>query len=63
MKFRADTDGVITGLRFYKGAQNTGPHIVNLWTSQRDAVSERDLTNESASGWQQVSLPAGSDHG
>ena len=31
VKFRVDVDGFITGIRFYKGAGNTGTHIGNLW--------------------------------
>src|SRR5699024_10833110 len=33
LRFRADSDGFITGLRFYKGASNTGVHVANLWTN------------------------------
>ena len=33
MKFTADVNGSITGIRFYKGAGNTGTHIGNLWTA------------------------------
>ena len=33
MKFRAEVNGFITGLRFYKGSGNNGPHVGNLWTS------------------------------
>ncbi len=31
----ADTDGSITGVRFYKAAANTGTHTGTLWTSDR----------------------------
>ena len=31
-KFRTDVAGFITGLRFYKGAANTGTHTGDLWT-------------------------------
>ena len=33
VQFTPDTDGWITGVRFYKGAGNTGTHIGNLWTA------------------------------
>src|SRR3954465_14473880 len=33
MKFRADSDGFITGVRFYKGAGNTGTHVGHLWSA------------------------------
>ena len=57
VKFRADADGVITGLRFYKGAGNTGAHVGNLWTVSGTLLASVNFTNESASGWQQVNLP------
>jgi len=56
MKFRSDVDGLITGLRFYKGAGNTGTHIGNLWTSTGTLLASVTFTNETASGWQQVAL-------
>ena len=33
VKFRSDINGTITGLRFYKSANNTGTHVANLWSS------------------------------
>src|SRR5690349_7365897 len=33
MKFRADQAGSVTGVRFYKGAANTGTHTGSLWTT------------------------------
>src|SRR3954453_10931842 len=31
VKFRADTDGFVTAVRFFKGAGNTGTHTGSLW--------------------------------
>src|SRR5438445_13335571 len=31
--FRADSNGYITGIRFYKSTGNTGTHVGNLWSS------------------------------
>src|SRR4029078_7645663 len=31
VKFRTAVNGYVTGIRFYKGATNTGTHIVSLW--------------------------------
>jgi hypothetical protein len=56
VKFQANTDGQITGLRFYKGPENTGPHIADLWSSAGQLLATATFTNESASGWQQVSF-------
>jgi hypothetical protein len=55
-KFRADTNGYITGLRFYKHATNTGVHVGSLWTSTGTKLASGTFTNETTSGWQQVSL-------
>ena len=55
-KFQASTDGEITGLRFYKGPDNTGPHVADLWSSSGALLATATFTNETASGWQQVSF-------
>ncbi|MEV0144561.1 MULTISPECIES: DUF4082 domain-containing protein [unclassified Nonomuraea] len=54
MKFRADTAGVVRGIRFYKGSQNTGTHIGSLWTSGGTQLATVTFSGESASGWQQA---------
>ena len=56
VKFRADVSGYITGIRFYKGAGNTGTHIGNLWDTGGGLLATAGFTGESASGWQQVSF-------
>lgn len=56
MKFRADADGFVTGLRFYKGTVNTGTHIGHLWTAGGTLLAEGTFLDESPSGWQQVQL-------
>ena len=57
MKFRSDVDGFITALRFYKQPNNTGRHVGHLWTASGQQLAEVEFTNESASGWQQATLP------
>jgi WD40 repeat protein/chitodextrinase len=54
VKFRADTDGYITGVRFYKGSANTGTHVGNLWTASGTLLATATFTNETGSGWQEV---------
>ena len=56
VKFQASRNGTITGIRFYKGPQNTGPHVADLWTSTGTLLASATFTNESASGWQQVNF-------
>ncbi len=54
LRFRADADGYITGIRFYKAAANTGTHIGHLWSNSGTLLASATFTTESASGWQQV---------
>ena len=54
LKFRTTSDGFITGVRFYKGALNTGPHVGNLWTAGGSLLQTLTFSGESASGWQQA---------
>ena len=56
MKFRADSAGYVTGVRFYKSAANGGTHIGNLWDSSGSLLATAQFTSESASGWQQVNF-------
>ena len=58
VRFSADTDGWISGVRFYKGTTNTGIHTGSLWTSGGTLLSTTTFSGESASGWQQASFPA-----
>ena len=58
VKFRADENGYITGLRFYKGEGDTGTHVGHLWSSTGQQLAEATFSGESASGWQQVQLGA-----
>jgi hypothetical protein len=56
VKFRVETPGYITGLRFYKGPGNTGTHVGTLWSSNGTMLRRATFTGESATGWQTVSL-------
>jgi phosphodiesterase/alkaline phosphatase D-like protein len=56
VKFQANTNGYITGVRFYKGAGNTGTHTGSLWSATGTRLATATFTNETASGWQQVSF-------
>ncbi|MBE2225641.1 MAG: DUF4082 domain-containing protein, partial [Anaerolineae bacterium] len=58
VKFQTDVDGYITGIRFYKGSQNTGTHIGNLWTNDGQLIGSATFTNETGSGWQEVVFAA-----
>ncbi len=56
VRFRADTTGLVTGVRFYKGPSNTGTHTGSLWRDDGQRLATVTFTNESASGWQQASF-------
>ena len=58
VKFRADRNGYVKGLRFYKGAGNTGVHVGSLWSNGGTKLASVTFSAESASGWQQATLPA-----
>ena len=48
--------GTITGIRFYKGALNTGSHTGNVWNTAGNRLAQITFTNETASGWQVAML-------
>ncbi|MPZ21532.1 MAG: DUF4082 domain-containing protein, partial [Luteitalea sp.] len=58
VKFGADVNGVVTGIRFHKSSTNTGTHVANLWTSTGTKLATATFQNETPSGWQQVNLSA-----
>jgi hypothetical protein len=53
-QFTSDTSGMITGIKFYKSAANTGTHTASLWTASGQLLATGTFINETASGWQQV---------
>ena len=59
VKFQSNKDGVIRGIRFYKGSTaNGGTHIGSLWTQSGTLLASATFTNETASGWQEVLFAA-----
>ncbi len=56
VKFKADVNGTINGIRFYKGTGNTGTHVADLWTSGGALLATATFANESATGWQTVAF-------
>ncbi len=56
VRFQSDVAGYITGIRFYKGSGNTGTHVGHLWTNSGTQLAAATFTNETATGWQQVSF-------
>ncbi|HKP06545.1 MAG TPA: DUF4082 domain-containing protein [Microbacterium sp.] len=58
VRFSVQTAGKITALKFYKGSANVGTHIGTLWGPTGTQLSTATFQNESATGWQTVTLPA-----
>jgi hypothetical protein len=55
LKFRSDKDGLVTGVRFYKGgAANGGDHVGHLWTSTGALLGTVAFSSESDTGWQRA---------
>ncbi|MCH4822772.1 Ig-like domain-containing protein, partial [Gramella lutea] len=58
MKFSSDIDGYINGVRFFKQNGHSGSHIGQLYDSTGNLLAEANFTNETATGWQEVSFPS-----
>jgi len=58
VRFRTNVAGYVTGIRFYKGAQNTGTHTGSLWTNTGTRLGTVTFSGETASGWQSATLGA-----
>jgi hypothetical protein len=56
VKFAPATNGVVTGVRFYKGTGNTGAHVGSLWSAAGTLLGSATFTSESSTGWQTVSF-------
>ena len=56
VRFSSAQAGTISGIRFYKGAGNTGMHQANLWSSSGELLATATFANETASGWQSVAF-------
>ena len=54
MKIRSTQSGLITGVRYYKGAGTTGTHTGHLWSSTGTLMASATFSGETASGWQQT---------
>ncbi|WP_404435877.1 DUF4082 domain-containing protein [Microbacterium aerolatum] len=55
-RFSVDVAGSATGIRFYKGAANTGDHTGYLWDAEGVKLAEVQFADETADGWQTAAL-------
>ncbi|MFD0633453.1 DUF4082 domain-containing protein [Catenulispora yoronensis] len=57
IRFTPKVNGTITGVRFYKGALDTGVHTGTLWNdSTGAALATGTFSNETATGWQTLTF-------
>ncbi|WP_246718091.1 N,N-dimethylformamidase beta subunit family domain-containing protein, partial [Rhizobium sp. BK060] len=52
VRFQTSVAGTVSGVRFYKGSQDTGTHTGSLWSSTGTRLATITFTNETTSGWQ-----------
>jgi hypothetical protein len=57
LRFVPQADGVVTGVRFYKGEGNSGPHTGSLWSDGGNLLARVDFTAETPTGWQTARFP------
>jgi hypothetical protein len=57
VKFRASANGYVRGVKFYKGAGNTGTHTGSLWTAGGQLLGTGTFVGETTNGWQTLALP------
>ena len=53
--FTPTQNGQVTGVRFFKRFEDSGPHTVNLWSGSTK-VAEAVSSGESTTGWQQATF-------
>jgi hypothetical protein len=56
LRFYSTHAGTVTGVRFYKGWQNTGTHIGTLWSNTGTQLASVTFSNETAVGWQRANF-------
>jgi hypothetical protein len=57
LRFSADRNGQVLGVRFFKGSGNTGTHTGTLWSPAGTVLATGTFTGESATGWQTLTVP------
>jgi hypothetical protein len=58
VKFASDVSGSINGIRFYKGARNTGAHFGHLWQGDGTLLASVEFETETERGWQFAPFPS-----
>ncbi|NUT91786.1 MAG: DUF4082 domain-containing protein [Saccharothrix sp.] len=58
VRLKVTYNGYVTGVRFYKGADNTGTHTGTLWTATGTPLATGTFVDETATGWQTLTFSA-----
>jgi uncharacterized protein YaiE (UPF0345 family) len=56
VEFTSAKAGTISSIRYYKDANETGPHVGKIWSDTGTLLASVNFTNETASGWQEQTL-------
>lgn len=56
VRFITAEDVWVTGIRFYKGAENIGPHFGTLWNETGQLLATAEFEDETIAGWQDVTF-------
>ena len=56
--FKSTAPGQILAIRFFKSSRETGTHTGRIWNSSGNLLGTVTFTGETASGWQQQTLPS-----
>ena len=56
VQFESNVAGKVTGVLFYKQRGMTGTNVGHLWSSNGTLLASATFSNETRSGWQQVSF-------
>jgi len=57
VRFKADVNGSVRGIRFFKASARTNHHAVGLWTVSGTLLAKAISEGETRFGWQQVDFP------
>ncbi len=56
VKFQANVAGDITGIKFYRSANDNGQNVVDLWTTAGTKLATATYSGTTGSGWQTVNF-------
>jgi hypothetical protein len=51
VRFSASKDIVVSGIRFYRGPKNAGPHVGHIWTPEGQVLRTVTFPDDDRTGW------------